>query len=269
MGIFDAAVGIFQKYHASITFRDRVVGGTPKDPSVVEKWLRAKAGIESDEEVRQMTIRTMRELGVENAESLTFDQLVEASKELASKRNTNGFKFGPACGLYLESRTVKSMIKEAVNILYAGERWGRTSKGPKNFTAERVFIDPDRLYLDRMTPDGVELFIGHISGPSGPTSNLTYYEHVIGSTLEIDVRVTRDEITFEHWQEIWVQCQEIGLGALRSQGYGRFDLNSFDVVEETRKRLTAAEPKTPAARRGRKAASDTESDIVASADAAE
>lgn len=179
--------------------------------------------------------------------------------------------------------------KEVVNILYGKERWGATRKGPKNYTAEHVFIDPitptdadiDR-YLARAAarlsrlngsgteeredveamaramqdltlpngkprypeflffqkPDGslyttyddMETFIGHVMGPKGPQSNLTLVQVVRQGTLRFAVRVLKDEIAHELWPHIWIHAQENGLGAMRSQSYGRFDLNMFEPI---------------------------------------
>lgn len=226
MGIFDTTVSVFTIYHARLTFRARLMGGIPKNPKIIEGWLRSKAGIEQEEEIRRATLRTLLELGAEVSPSMSFEELERASEALAVERQTNGFKLDGS-GLYLESRAVKAMLKESVNILYAGTRWGKTQKGPKSFFAERVFISPDRIPLGRAEPDGVDLFIGHVSGPKGPQSTLTYHEYVEQATIELDVLVTKDEVSKEHWPEVWVHAQENGLGALRSQGFGRFDLEAW------------------------------------------
>lgn len=243
MGIFDIASDVFVTYSARLRFRDRVMGGTPKNPKIIEGWLRSKAGIEQEEEIRRATLRTLLELGAEVTPDMTFEELEKASEALAASRQTNGFKLGEQ-GLYLESRTVKAMLKESVNILYphGSGKWGSRKttdrksgeekdvggKGAKSFVAERVFVSPDRLWLGRTEPDGVEMFIGHVMGKAGPQSTLTYHEYVEGAVIEFDVMVLRDEVRAEYWPEIWVHCQENGLGALRSQGFGRFDIERWE-----------------------------------------
>lgn len=39
MGIFDDKADIFVTYHAAVQFRDKVMGGTPKNPKAIEGWL--------------------------------------------------------------------------------------------------------------------------------------------------------------------------------------------------------------------------------------
>jgi len=156
--------------------------------------------------------------------------LIEAvAPAVAEEKQTNGFKLDES-GLYLEARIIKSAIKENVNIRFASQRWGPTKKGPKSFAAERVFIDPARIYLDRAEPDGLELFLGHVSGPRGPQSTLTYYEYVEGPRISFEVSVEDDCIKPEWWAEIWQSMQRNGLGALRSQGHGQFDIVRWERV---------------------------------------
>lgn len=229
MGIFDRQTeGVFTTYHAQLVFRDKIMGGTPKNPKVIEGWLRSKAGVNEVEELRRMLLRTLLEIGADVTPDMSYEQLEAASERLAASKQTNGFKQDEH-GLYLESRTIKAMLKECCNILYAGDRWGKTKKGPRSFLAERVFVNPDKVRLGVMEPDGVDLFIGHTSGPKGPQSNLTYYEYVQRAEIVFDVMVLQDAIEHEHWPELWLAAQENGLGALRSQGFGRFDIEAWDV----------------------------------------
>lgn len=225
--IFANKSELFTTYHCEIIMRSKMLGGIPKDPSIIEGWLRSRAGISNDEEIRQAMLRTLVELGAEVTPDMTYAQLEEASKALAAVKSTNGFKRNSA-GLIIEDRQIKAMLKEAVNILYAGDRWGKTKKGPRNFTAERVFIQPSEISLGRNEPDGIELLMVHAQTPQGPRSSLSYHEYVEGATLAFDVQVVRDEIEAECWPEIWVLCQENGLGACRSQSYGRFDVTRWD-----------------------------------------
>lgn len=226
-GIFDARTTLFSRYEVRIVFRDKVIGGIPKDPKLIEGWLRAKAGIADHEEVRQAMLRTLAELGALVNEEMTFDDLVKASETVASSKQTTGFKAG-AEGLYVESRQVKAMLKESTNVLFGGERWGATKKGPRSFLAERVFAEPDKLWLGVREPTGIELMIGHLMGATGPRSTLGYHEYVQQPELSFQVLVVRDCVTADQWSDIWVHAQENGFGALRSQGFGRFYLAQWD-----------------------------------------
>ena len=227
-GVFDGASKLFSRFRARMVFRDKLIGGVPKDPRLIEGWLRARAGLEDAQEIRQAMLRTLGELGVEVREDMTFEQLEQASAALAARKQTTGFKLGEH-GLYVEARQIKAMLKESTNVLFGGERWGSTRKGPRSFVAERVFVEPDKLWLGVDEPAGIELMIGHLWGPGGPRSTLGYHEYVARPALEFTVMVVRDALTPEQWADIWVHAQENGFGALRSQGFGRFYLDRWEL----------------------------------------
>lgn len=234
MGIFDGQIDqLFAHYAVKLQFRDKIAGGIPLDPKIIEGWLAAKAGIDTREEVMQATRRTLIELGKEIPESATYEELQEAIAGIAGMKNTCGFKYNKDGGLYLESRVIKAMLKEVTNILYAGERWGKTKKGPKSFLAERVFVNPGNIYFGKHEPDSVELFIGHVTGPMGRSSNLTYYQCMVRPVIEFTVLVLKNEVEASNWPEMWMLSQENGIGALRSQGYGTFDILRFDKLKST------------------------------------
>lgn len=255
-GIFaDQKSDMFVTYRVRLQFRDKIMGGIPMNPKMIEGWIRKKMGVGDDDEVMILLAQTMRDLGAELPEKPTADDLVDASHALAEMKQTNGFKVDDHGGIYIESRQVKAMIKESTNILFAGVGWGKTRKGPKSYVAERVFVDAidppvskDRIYLGRAVADGVELFIGHVSGPQGAQSTLTYIQYVEGCEIEFDVMVTREADKAdskgkdsgkvlrvgERWPLIWLHAQENGLGALRSQGHGRFDVMAWELVEDAK-----------------------------------
>jgi hypothetical protein len=250
-GIFDSVAQLYAIYSVELQFRNKIMGGTPLNPKLIEGWLRTKAGIKDSEEIRQAMLRTLMELGADVDQTMSFDQVMKASEQLAGQKQTTGFKRDPL-GLYIEDRQVKAGLREWVNILYADTRVGATFKGAKNYVAERVFIDgvtnpdyPDRLHLidpetdlPFMEPTDVEMMIGHVTGPQGPRSTLGYHEYVERAVLRFNIKVAQDCIPAEWWPQLLVLGQENGLGAARSQSYGRFDVLKFDrVVDSGHKRV--------------------------------
>jgi hypothetical protein len=226
-GVLDTASTLFAVYTARIVFRDKVLGGVPKDPRLIEGWLRARAGIEDPQDLRRAVVRTLAELGDDGNGDALDSQRIRKLELAATRKLTTGFKVGDE-GLYLEARQVKALLKECTNILFGGERWGPTRKGPKSYLAERVFVSPEQLWLGCIEPAGLELIVGHLNGPSGPQSTLGYHEYVVQATVSFSVKVVRDAISADQWADVWVLAQEIGLGAVRSQGYGRFQLVNWE-----------------------------------------
>jgi hypothetical protein len=271
--IFDSSK-IFATYAGRIQFRDRIMGGIPKDPKIIEAWLRTKTGVTGEEEIRRATVRTLEELGIEVTADMSYEDMVKASEGVAGKKNTNGFKVTPEGFLYIESRYLKACLRECVNIEYAGTRLGPTKKGAKAYFAERAFINPDKVVLNHIgpdgtlvpirEPDGVELFIGHVTGPKGPQSTLTYHEYVNEAVIDFEAMVSHDCIGASMWESVWVTGQEIALGALRSQGFGRFDVLRWECTHAPKKKvvqtsedgytLEAVDPEVAEARANGKAA---------------
>lgn len=230
IGIFDdQEKDLFTKYRITATFVGLVMGGVPQKPEIIEAWLRQRI-VGGDEEIRRSVLKTLEELDYDLPADAGYEQLVEAVKEVAAKRNGNTFRRSDPYGLYLSGYQVKALLKECTNILYAGERWGVTKKGPKSYVAERVFVDEERIPLGRTDPDGTHLQVGQVSGPKGPRSTLTYYDYVEGAEIAFTASSLRDCIEPKQWAELLILGQREGLGALRSLGYGQFKVTGFEKV---------------------------------------
>lgn len=217
----------------TIQFHGRLIGGAPKDPKLVQGWMRKNLGITDEVELLERTKTHLVEMGVPTPENATFDDIVSASDHLADELKTQGFKRDIDGRPYIESRQIKAGIKESVNILFASQKWGATRKGPKNFVAERVFVTPDVIPVGDDI-DGVDLFIGHIKGPRGPQATIGYAEYVEQATISFTIKVLVESLTPTQWANIWSHMEYNGLGAMRSQGYGQFSVLRFaDMVSES------------------------------------
>jgi hypothetical protein len=224
-GIWDES-DIFTKYRVSLTFTGRLMGGVPQKPEALEGWSRQRIH-GGDEEVKNIMRQTLEDLEVDTTDGMTIEQMYEAARRFAAEQHGNTFR-RDANGLFINDYQIKAALKENVNILYAGDRWGKTKKGPKSFVAERVFVDEPRVYLGRTEPDGIHLQVGHVVGPRGPRSTLTYYDFCERPTVEFTVSSLRDEVEPEQWKCIFLAMQRNGIGALRSLGYGQFRVTGFD-----------------------------------------
>jgi hypothetical protein len=238
---------LFTTYRARIRIRGKIMGGTPRDPKLIEGWLRAKAGVDSDEETRQAVLRTLGEIGAEVPAEASYDELVKATEKVGAERYTQGFKRDET-GIYIEARIVKAALRESTNILWAKDAEvfkgkNPTGKGAKAFVVERLFIDPDKLYLCRPGPDGsllplrdadgVHLQIGHVSTPRGPKATLSYHEYAENAEFDVLLSVMRDFMGEKHWGQLFSHAEQNGLGAVRSQSYGRFETVAFERMDRS------------------------------------
>jgi hypothetical protein len=235
-GIFDNLdEDLFIRYRVECQFTDKLMGGTPQKGDLIAGWIRARAGVDEDVELAAMVRRTLGEIGVETPEEATLDEIIAVSEKVGAERHGNTFK-RDAAGLYIETRQVKSGLKESCSVLFAGERWGRTKKGPKNALSEWIFVEGQRVHLGRMEPDGTWTQHGVVSGPSGSRSTLTQYDYVeqprITFVLKslMDPQTGKERIEQEQWKLLLTYLQYSGLGALRSQSHGQFKVMAFKKI---------------------------------------
>jgi len=210
-----------------------IAGGVPSDPRVAEGWLRSKVST-TDQVIQEMIATTMTERGV------TVD---EATKIVDQLKHLNGFKRMPeddpeaAKALYIEGRQLKAALKEAASVAVAAGKlgargWGKTNKGLLSYLAEHVMVVEDVLPL-RDPNSGAP-----VTDPTGITqrfvhtfrgSGIQYEEYVELASVKFRVKTDHD-FTREQWGMIWLTGQEQGLGASRSQGYGRYSITSWELV---------------------------------------
>lgn len=225
-GIFDESK-VFTKYRVGVKFTELVVGGIPQKPEIIESWLRQRI-IGGDQELAVMLRKTLEDLDIEVPEDATRDDLIEAAKKIAATRNGNTFRRN-GVGLGLAAYNVKAMLKEATAILYPYqvEKWGPTKKAARSLLAERIFVDDYLIPLGRSEPDGTLMQVGHVDGPRGRRSTLTYYDYCVQPEIGFTMSSSEDIIEKKQWERILVQGQRLGMGAIRSMGHGQFKVTEF------------------------------------------
>jgi hypothetical protein len=223
-------------------FLKQILGGVPSDPRVVEGWLRTKLGIDKEQQIQRAVLEIVEKRGITKE---------EATAELAATQNLNGFYRtrckdclgdGPICSkpdahqLYIEGRQLKAALKEAASVAVAagrldGRGWGKTNKGLLNFMAEHVMVVEDHLDLWRedgspvTSPDKVnQHFVNTRFG-----SAIQYQEMVQRAVIKFTV-ISDYDFTEKQWAQIWVGGEQQGLGASRSQTYGRYTVTRWDRV---------------------------------------
>lgn len=197
-----------------------IAGGVPTDPNVAEGWLRTKLGKDKDDLIREKVAEVMVERAV------TAD---EATAIVNDTKHLNGFKRDES-GLYIEGRQLKAALKEAASIAVAagklGSRgWGRTNKGLLSYLAEHVFVVEDRLYLGVTEPTGVAQRFVHTFRGTG----IQYEEFVEDAKVDFTV-ISDHDFSAKDWAAIWLCGEQNGIGASRSQGFGRYEVTRWDRI---------------------------------------
>lgn len=201
-----------------------LVAHTPTDPKVIAGWLQSRMGMDRGDQLVKAVGETMAELG------LGPD---EAAEKVAERAHLNAFKRDEH-GLYIEGRHLKACIKEAASVARAAgnldKKWGETNKGAKAFVAEHIMVIENRLHLTRdgdpvnMADDVQQRFVQTYHG-----SSIQYEEYCqdveFNFTIETDYRFPDTA-----WQAIWLTAEREGIGACRSQGYGRFVVTRWEYL---------------------------------------
>jgi hypothetical protein len=194
-----------------------IAGGTPSDPKVAEGWLRSKLA-DKDDLIREQVAQVMVERGI------TAD---EAAREIDILKHLNGFKRDER-GLYIEGRQLKAALKEAASVAVASGKlaargWGKTNKGLLSYLAEHVVVVEDRLHLGVTEATGISQRFVHAWRGTG----IQYEEFCEDVKLEFTI-LTDHEFSPEQWALIWLTGEQQGIGASRSQGFGRYTVTRWE-----------------------------------------
>jgi hypothetical protein len=208
------------RYNGTITVRN-MAGGVPSDPRVAEGWLKTKLTDNRDDLIRDLVAQTMVERGV-TADEAT--ELVDINKHL------NGFKRNEH-GLYFEGRQLKAAIKEAASVARATDklksRWGSTNKGVLGFVAEHIMVVEDTLNLGVTEP--TRILQSFPKNPRTGQTGIQYTEVIDEATFDFTV-ISDHKFTDEEWAMLWLTGEQQGVGAGRSQGFGRYEVVRWDVA---------------------------------------
>jgi hypothetical protein len=194
----------------------KLAGGVPFDDHVAAGWIKTKLKANSDL-VRDGVAEVMMQTGLE-ADA--------AAEELERRKHLVGFKRDPERGgeLYIEGRQLKAAIKEAVSVAMASgtlanRGWGKTNKGIMAFAAEHVQVVEERLYLGVKEPACVVQ-----SFPINKMTNQPGIQYTeMCEDVTVDFTVISDwNFNAKDWATIWVTGELQGIGATRSQSYGRY-----------------------------------------------
>jgi hypothetical protein len=215
---------------------EELMGGTPSNEKVAEGWLRAKLGLTTEDAVAQAVQEVMESRRDSTEGPISAD---DALKEVDRSRHLNGFKRDES-GLHIEGRHLKAMIKEAASVARTVNnlpaKFGATNKGTAGFIAEHIVVVERNLYIYQEDPVTKKVVnVTEETGirqsfPKNPITRQTgiqYTEYVENAIVAFTV-VTDYEFTEEQWAAIWVTGSNQGIGASRSQGYGRFTPIKWD-----------------------------------------
>jgi len=201
-------------YKVELEFNTPFASSTPKNPKDIEAMLEARMPSKSPPDPVSIP-----ELASQVAEE------VEATEEV--ERGYATFKRDDE-GLYYEARCVRAHIKDCANALQGllGIR------ALKSKVAQRVYVEPEKLYIGKTEPDGSETRIVHAMTMKGPRSSLKTIDFVNDVRLGFNLKVLDDGvITEDILRSIFEYGSTHGIGQERSQDWGRYTLTEFAEVK--------------------------------------
>jgi len=158
--IFGTPAALWTTYSVRLAFRDKLIGGIPKDPKLIEGWLRSKAGIDDPQDLRLAVLRTLQEIGDATPEVANPDDdgLAQSTMLAAPEtdyrlqgRRRRAVRRVPPGESHAQGEHEYRLCRRAV---------GSDEEGVQGVFAERVFVEPDKLLLGVQEPTGVELVLG-------------------------------------------------------------------------------------------------------------
>ena len=217
---FDPA-SLYDHYAVTIRFRDRVCGGTPKNPEVLRTWIVSKTGHDDETTTAQ--------------EKAAREALLEPTEE----KSWIGFP-ADEHGLFLWARQIKALFKESATML----RVTTTKLGSKQIFQHGFEIKSveksrpaDRIYLGTKEPTAWAEGPIHVTTAQGPRTALKRVDYVERPTITFAIWVLRTEaaekrhVGEEEIVKMLTFGQENGIGADRSQGHGKFDVVEFQRLK--------------------------------------
>lgn len=205
---------MWKTYEVELEFTSPFASSAPKNPKDIKVMLEARMPAKPPEDAVPLD-----ELSEQVAEEVEADQEVERGYATFKKDDV---------GLYYEARCVRAHLKDCANQLqgFLGV------KALKSKLANRVYVEPAKIYLDKIEPDGSETRIIHAMTMKGPRSSLKTIDYVNGAKLKFTLKVLDDKvIDREILENIFKYGGNHGMGQERSQDWGKYELVQLKEVE--------------------------------------
>lgn len=223
-------MNLWNRVKVTVAVENRLVGGIPRKPEMIEGWLKSNMPKITDAER-------------ESLKATTLTELPKAVEDKAEGMWTT-FKEDDD-GIYLEGRQIKAAFKESANILRDLLQVNESKKDTKKsrYTAlraklaERLFIEEERIRMTRggdvvKAPDGFVERPIHVMTAMGERTALKRTDYVESPTVTFHLRLLKDGvIDLELVKTLLDHMAWNGLGTDRSQGNGKFQTVGVECID--------------------------------------
>jgi len=207
---------MWTKYNVELQFTAPFASSTPKNSKEIEAMLEARMPAKAPPDpvsIPELARQIAKEVGTEPNEAMERGYAT-------FKRDDNG--------LYYEARCVRAHIKDCSNALQKL----LDIKALKSKVAQRVYVEPEKLYLGKKEPDGSETRIIHAMTMQGPRSSFKTIDYVLDTKLSFTLKVLDDGmITRKILEAIFEYGGTHGMGQERSSNdFGKYFVAKFEEV---------------------------------------
>jgi len=212
----------WKRYKVEIQFEKRVVGTLPKNPDMIQAWVKSR--IKNDDKKAD-----------DMAEKISYEVMaqVEADKKWVCFKSDEK-------GIYIEDRNIQAMLRESGTSLELFKGVGSVAR--KQAFQHALFIEPSKIYFERggkiiKQPDGQQERMIHVMTRMGPRDSIKREDFIdVGAEMNFSIKIIipynkKDaNLTKGHIKDMMDLGQNIGLGGSRSQCFGQFKLTSFSEL---------------------------------------
>jgi len=234
-----ATHALYDKYFVTICFREKVCGGKPKSDDLLGTHIIRTTG--HDDEVTKRLIEQ------------AMEGLPPQEGDLEEKVQSSSSRFlSDPIALYLDCYQAKAMLKQSASMLGIFKKRigtkqvcseGMEVKGLQHerrlhFQKKNSDASPDQTYSYVEKPTGTYEATVHVTTAKGKVSGIKRVDYLEeeGLILSFEVWILKTDsnekrhVGEKDLVEILKFSQENGLGADRSQGYGKFDVVEFRKI---------------------------------------
>lgn len=131
-------------------------------------------------------------------------------------------------GLYYEGRCIRGHIKDCAQQVAP---FFPAIRAFKSKVANKVYVEDEKIYLDKSKPDGYEQRFIQVMTKPGPRSTYKFLDYVEKPELVFTLKVLEDGIiNREILEAIFEYGGTHGMGQERGQSWGRYEVKELKEV---------------------------------------
>jgi hypothetical protein len=199
---------VWSKYAVELTLIDKLYGGVPKNPDLIANWIKSQNKNLDEEAVKVYAAKEGETLPITEEDAPRDERMWTGFRQASGK-------------LFIPSQYIKAMLKEARSMM--------PEKISRQGMQHGLFVKPDIIYVGNAA-EGYDEFVGHVMTMMGPRSILKRMDYINKPTIKVQIWVVGNKISRDEIARMLAVGQEIGLGASRSQGFGKFTVTKFEKL---------------------------------------